>query len=240
MEKVTVIMNTLNEDRDFLIQAIESYLCQKEAELIVSTVEGDHSIEICKAYPQIKVVTLTKAEHSDNGERSPSGAYKQINNALQHVKTDWWCYASSNDISHPHKLSMEVSECIKHGKLICYSAFDTMNEKGERTNTRRFPEYNYKRHLEANFVNDCSMIHRSILEEFLPFDLSLKNLGHWDLWLRVYESKGDVFCYNPNPTWSYRIHETSMRENRLKDDKKRKAEQLDRIRMIEKHINLNK
>lgn len=237
LPKVTVIMNTLNEDKKFLVKAIESYYHQKgvELEFILSTVEGDHSIEIAKLYPNIKVVTLSKEEHSPNGERSPSGAYKQLNNALTHITGEYFCYASSNDTAEPYKLYNEV-RCLKLSKkLVCYSDFYTMNENDRKINVRRFPDYIYKRHLENNFVNDCSMVDSSIVKLFLPFDLSLKNLGHWDLWLRVYEELGDVFYHNPNPTWNYRLHSTSMREIRQKDDKKKRQEREDRKNMLKRH-----
>lgn len=236
--RVSVVMNTLNEKPEYLIKAIESYLNQVgvEVELIVSTVKGDKSVKLIKDnYPDVKIVTLTKKEHSSNGERSPIGAYLQLNNALKHVTGKYFCYASSNDYAKPNKLMSESNILERTNKKICYSAFEYVTDSGEITNRFRVREYDYASHLIGNFVSDCSMISTELLRKYTPFDLSVKNLGFWDMWLRVYKGEGDVFVNNPKPTWCYRQHKTSMRAIRLADPEKQKQELADREEMLNRH-----
>jgi glycosyltransferase involved in cell wall biosynthesis len=238
MDKVTVIMNTLNEDKKYLTEAIESYINQEGVELqfIVSTVEGDHSIKyIKKNFPSIELVITKRSEHPVSGnEMIPKGAYIQLNNALQCVKGEFVCYASSNDRALQGKLLQEVTLMKAYKKDVCYSNYSMIRSDGSFIKVMKFPSYNHKLHLQGNFVSDCSMFRSYLIKEFLPFKLELKNLCYWDFWLRLHKAKGNVFIHNINPTWEYRQHETSMRLKRIADPEKQKQEMKERQELISK------
>jgi len=203
MNDCTVIINTVNEVPERLQAAIHSYKTQVGADvhILISTVEGDPSSEL----PHEIVI-------------SPKGIYQQLNNAVKHIYTDWWCYASGNDIAHTNKIQSEIMRCKNQRAKVCYSDFNMGTPSG---GFRRmiFPEYNYDTHVKGNFVNDCSMIHHSLLK-YMPFQFEKwGNLSHWDFWLRVYEAEGNVFCHNPYPTWDYIQHEDSKHIMRSKNPK---------------------
>lgn len=223
----SVIINTYHEKPEYLKQAIQSYLSQTmPVEIIVSAVNNDPNIPLIQKYP---VKLILKPPH----EKSPSGAYEQINNALPHLTGDWLCYASSNDYAEPHKIEREILTCQSQGKEVCYSNFNEITEDGMYVLTRSFPEYDHAKHLEGNFVSDCSLMSRRLVNKYLPFDLSMKNYAYWDLWLRIYKGEGDVFCYLPHATWNYRrcsdsMHSTRTAEQQLDHDR-------DREMMLNKH-----
>ena len=87
--KATVIINTINETPERLMLAINSYKNQVgvSLQIIISTIEEDTSIKIAKQMGCDVVINPEK------------GIYKQLNNAINYIKYDWWCYASGHDIA---------------------------------------------------------------------------------------------------------------------------------------------
>ena len=232
--KVSVIMNTVGERQDYLSLAIESYLDQKgcEVELIISTITGDVNINFVKEkYPQVKIITMDKL-----CEKSPKGSFLQLNNAFPHITGDWFTFASSNDIAIQTKLIQEVEMCLNNGKKeVCYSSFHLIDEIGNLIRTQLFFPYNYDKHLIGNFVSDCALISKRLVDEYLPFKVDLNNYAYWDLWLRIYEGEGNVFIYNKTPTWGYRQIETSMHIDRQKSELKLAEAKRDKEIMLNLH-----
>lgn len=215
--RASVIMNTIGERRDWLDKAIQSYICQ-DCELLISTIEDDVNLEYIKDnYPKAKIIITEKNSHPySKGIKTPKGSFIQLNNALSHITTKWFTFASGNDYAYLNKIDDEVLMCEKNKKLICYSAFDNLLNDGTKT-TQLFHDYDYQKHLRGNFVSDCAMISKDIVDKFLPFRIELNNYAYWDLWIRVYKSMGDVFIYNPTPTWVYRQNNDSMHNGRSRE-----------------------
>lgn len=231
--KVSVIMNTVGERQDYLTLAIKGYLNQVgvEVELIISTITNDINIYFIKEnYPTVKIVTMDKLV-----EKSPKGSFLQLNNALPHITGDWFTFASSNDTTSYTKLIQEVEMCLKNNKEVCYSAFNLINEDSQFIRTQSFFDYDYQKHLIGNFVSDCALISKRLVDKYLPFKVELNNYAYWDLWLRIYEGEGNVFTYNPNPTWGYRQIETSMHIDRQKSELKLAEAKRDKEIMLNLH-----
>ena len=223
--RATVIMNIREEQPEHIIKAVESYASQN-CDIIISTVEGDPCIEMLKG---LKIVTLNNPP-----ERSPVGAYLQLNNALEYISNEWWCYASSNDISYPNKIETEISTCLEQGKKICYSSFDTMDEQGQLNGRREMHDFDISQLLRGCYINDCSMINAS-LNKYLPFKIQHKNYGYWNLWLTAYKNEGNIFAYNPVPTWRYRLSSNSMHIKRQRDPKLMREFEADKNIMLNEH-----
>lgn len=220
MKECTVIINTFNEIPERLQATTNSFLNQKntDPQIVISTVADDPSLKYCGS--SCNVIT------------SPKGIYSQLNRAIQLVETDWWCYSSGNDIAHPDKIRSEIDCCLRKKKLVCYSDYVKVSPSGERQHVK-FPEYNFDKHLKGNFVNDCSMIHKSLLK-YAPFQFEQwGNLSHWDFWLRIYKGEGDVFCHNPIPTWDYIQHKNS--QHILRTAEQEKQMQLLRNKLYDEH-----
>lgn len=234
----TVCINTLNEHPDYLCQAIESYLRQTSpVHIILSTVERDRSVPFVREnFPSVQVLEFPVRDHPiSHGIKSPVGSYLQINYALEHLRGDWFCFASSNDTAHPDKIRMEIASCLDNNKEICYSAFNEVTEDGEYLRTLKFGKYSYDRHLQGNFVSDCALVSRRVIDKYAPFRVTMKNYAYWDFWLRVYKGEGDIFCYNPLPTWNYRQSSESMHIKRMKSPDEVAKNNQDREFMLSFH-----
>lgn len=214
MDNVGIIINSYKNNPDTLAKAIGSCLDQTgvNIKLVISTVTGDTSIAVAtKISKSIKIVISEKP-----------GIYQQLNFALPQIaKTDWFFYFSGNDICHRDKAQQEISACKSANKSVCYSDFNTVNElTGTRVQTR-FYDYNFKRHLTGNFVNDCALVKTNILNKYSPFVLKWGNYAYYDFWLRIYKGEGNIFCYNPNATWDYYIRSSSKHVIRRKNPKEK-------------------
>ena len=225
LPKATVIINTYRESIKLLSETIMGYEAQEgvDLQILVSTVSGDPSIPIA-------------IHRGHDVAISPEpGIYSQLNNSLKYVTGDWVCYASGNDFPAPDKIASEIKMCKKKKKKVCYSAFYKTDSLLCVRSIAKFQPYDYQRHLSGNFVNDCSMISKKILDKYGPFDEQWGNHAFWDFWLRVYEGEGNVFTYNPVPTWYYRLTSESQHIKRSRSEEAKKINESLRIKMIESH-----
>ena len=229
---VSVIINTYKEDETILRQAIESYISQMgvSTQVIISTVVGDTAVKIAESYQGVEIF-----------QSEEPGIYQQLNNALEMVSGDWFVYASGNDIAKPNKLYNEVECCRRNNKLICYSDFVIVDHKLKMIKKRMFHPYDPEMHLKGNYVNDCALMHRSILDKFKPFNWQKwGNHAYYDFWLRVYRQIGDVFCYNQSFEWFYRMSPTSSHVVRAQDTAKKLANKKIRNELTVFHRQLRK
>ena len=237
-DTVTIIMNTYKENKIFLKQAIDSYICQKDVniQLIISTIENDSSISFIKENYEDSNIDLCISTLKEHPGKGVKGIYYQLNKATLMIKNDWFCYASSNDVALPDKLIKEITLCKKKKKYVCYSDYNTTNTNLNIIKKHKFPSFNYNTLLKENFINDCAMIRTDILKKFLPFDDTYYNCGYWNLWLRIYSKLGNVFIHNPNPGFLYRHEKTSTHILRNKNKNKQLMYQNEKLKMIKNHI----
>ena len=142
-----------------------------------------------------------KKEHPGKGVK---GIFYQLHKATELIKSDWFCYASSNDVALSNKLKNEVYFCKKNKKAVCYSDYITTDVYLRKIKLVKFPDFNYKKLLKGNYINDCALIETNVLKDFLPLDDTYPNCGYWNLWLRIYVKLGNIFVHNPTPGFLYR------------------------------------
>jgi len=200
--------------------------------VIVSTVDGDANIPlIVSDFPSVEIVTMPREKHPGH---SPLGSFIQLNNAMPHVKGEWWCFASGNDYVYPNKVESEI-RAAKQAKVV-YSDFNYVSETGGIKSRQRFRPYDPNAHNTTNIIPDCSLIHSSILYDFMPFRTEFNNYAYWDLWLRVREKYGpSVFAHNPLATWGYRQGSADMHVKRTKSPEQQAQATADRKRMLNTH-----
>lgn len=228
MEKVSIIMNSYNENPKWLNEAIDSCLYQQgvDVELIISTVKGDNAAVEAKKRNIICI------------ENEIPGIYPQLNSALSEISGQWYTYSSSNDVMLLTKLKDEIELCIKNSKKICYSAYYECDQDLKIKRTVNLKDYDYSQHLKGNFVSDLSVVKIDILEKYKPFKELYKMQAYYDFWLRIAEVEGkDIFIYNPKPEWKYRVNNDSIHIKRAKDKDRIKKYISEQRSMVNDHIN---
>ena len=225
---VSVVMNCYNEQPATFLRAANSYLYQKrvKVQLIISTVAGDPCIALCKNLP----VTLLVNEKAD--------IWHQLNNGFKAVKGDWVTFASANDMAIKDKLIKEVNACLKNNKKVCYSAYYMYYPVFKFKHIVSFFDYDYERHIRHNFVSDCSLFSKELLDKYGPLKEEFINSAFQDFWLRIYEGEGNVFYYYPIPTWIYYQRKDSRHISKRKNPEILQKEKEARQKMIETHLNI--
>ena len=228
----SVIINTFNGNQKWLLDAVHSYLDQKDVniQLIISTVKGDLSLS-----------TLSSISNIEFCINKQPGIYSQLNNALSLIKNDWFCYAAGDDIAVKTKVKDEIDSCNRRGSKICASGFfitDLHLNEIRRCGTNM--SYDISEHLSRNMISDCALIHTSLIKKYGPFDLRCGNHGFWDFWLRVGKEHPEYFLLEETPRWHYRQHSEAKHAKRAKNIKKIEKNERERKLMLNKHIDLLK
>lgn len=235
---VSIVMNTYNENPEFLRTAINSCLNQLyvNVQLIVSTIEGDPAINfIKKNFNNVDLCISSKKEHPGHGI---AGIYYQLNKATCLIKGNWFTYASSNDYIISTKLYNEIYRCQKSNKLVCYSPYLRANENLIINGMCR-PKYrnNTRMNLKNLWMQDCCIINAAILKKHLPFNYKkFWNLAFLELYLRIYKKEGNIFIYNPIPGFIYRINKNSLHIKRRKNKSQRILEKKYRKILIKLYV----
>lgn len=230
----TVTINTLNEHWDNLSRELTAWLKQAD-QVIISTTDADKNIARIRAeFPSVDIVTMP---HGDHPGHCPLGSFMQLNNSIPHIKGEWWCFASGNDYVYPNKLRDEVATAKRTAARVVYSDYNYTDENGNAKSRQRLAAYDPIAHEKRNIVPDCSLIHRSILDEFMPFRCDrFRNYSYWDLWLRVHEKYGRwEFAHCPTVTWGYRQGADDMHVKRTRSIEQQEQADNDRADMLESH-----
>jgi len=229
--EATVILNTFNANQNWLQDAVESYQLQKgaTADILISTVAGDPSLS-----------TLAQQRNVRFCVSDEKGIYRQLNKAVTMIECKHVTYAADDDIALPHKLADEINLMNEHNAEIVSSAFIKTDENLQLKSVYKTPsQYDLCKHLDGNFVSDCSMLTTSLLRSYMPFDLNMGNMAHWDFWLRIASRKEpSIFYFNPDPTWLYRQHNEAQHIARGRSSEKLKKNNSSYRALMKKHERL--
>src|ERR1035437_6245400 len=110
--KVSVIMNTYDEDPLALAKAIKSYVTQEgvKMQLIISAPLDDKNLSLLMECvvnyntPEANVELNLVTRH----EKCPTNSYRQLNSAIKMVSGNWFAFASSNDTATQYKFLTEI------------------------------------------------------------------------------------------------------------------------------------
>lgn len=233
MYTASVIINTYNGNQSWLIDAVDSYLNQKnvDIQLIVSTVEKDPSLITLKGY----------SDKIDFCISDYPNIYYQTNNGLKLVKKEWFAGAAGDDIANNDKIYEEIEVCLANNKKICSSGFTITDENLKAIVKRgKQREYSLEQHLKGNFVSDCSLIHSSLLKDYGPFDLNCGNHAFWDFWIRIAKDHPEYFIFDEKSRWLYRQHSNAQHIKRSKNKRKIIKNEAEHKAMLNKHIDILK
>jgi glycosyltransferase involved in cell wall biosynthesis len=161
----------------FLRQQIDSILPQLKDgdELIISDdASTDNSIEIINSYPDPRIRLLRSLKFG-----KPSKNFEYV---LSHCKNDLIFLADQDDVWHPNKIEIMVSELELHDLVVCDCRL--IDEKGYILSDSFFDQNHsqnglVKNLLKNSFVGCCMAFQRRVLERVLPFPPKISTHDQW-------------------------------------------------------------
>ncbi|MCE5334045.1 MAG: glycosyltransferase [Desulfobacteraceae bacterium] len=181
---ISVIIPTHNRS-DFLLQAVDSVLKQKQAsqpvELIV--VDDGSTEDICSALSSAPgEIGFLRQEHS--------GVSAARNLGILAARGEWLAFLDSDDLWLPAKLAAQEQFFRENPDMLLCQTEEIWLRNGRRLNPRKYhrkPEgYCFDLLLERCLVSPSAvMMHRRLLDRVGLFDESLPACEDYDLWLRI-------------------------------------------------------
>jgi len=161
----------------FLRHQIDSILPQLNDgdELIISDdASTDNSIEIINSYDDPRICLLPPLKFG-----KPS---KNFEYALSHCKNDIIFLADQDDVWHPNKIKIMVSELNLYNLVVCDCRL--IDEK-DNVLSESFFDQNHSQNgmvkniLRNSFVGCCMAFQRNVLEKIFPFPTKISMHDQW-------------------------------------------------------------
>jgi glycosyltransferase involved in cell wall biosynthesis len=188
---------------------------------------------IAQTYPKVELIVVPVADDRETNDvldaileqhlfkivgSDKANIIHQINKGLEAASGEYVTLIASDDFMLPGKIADEVNVARMRNALLVYSLFFYGDENLTITGgvtIQSVPEFSYDTLVRRNYITDCSLVHRSIYDEFGSFDESLQILAVYDKWLHIAERYPDRIVRNPVPTFIYRQHGNQAHEKRI-------------------------
>jgi len=208
---VSVVIPTYHHDQ-YLMTAVRSVQAQTypRVQLLVVMVGDDKDTwdALEGVRYDLGIVVSDKADH-----------IHQINLGLKEAKGEFVTIFGSDDFMLPNKIEREMSVATATNAVLVYSRFFLADEHLNINAVPPLFSFSYELLTHRNFVTDCSMVAKSMYDEFGVFDESLGSLAVYDKWLHIAEKYEDRITFNPYPTFIYRTHREQKHASRVQDPK---------------------
>ncbi|HWP31636.1 MAG TPA: glycosyltransferase [Fimbriimonadales bacterium] len=205
--RVSVIIPSYNHEK-YIKECIESVLTQTYSDteiLVIDDASKDNTPEILKGYENgIRLIL-----HDTN-----RGTYKVLNEGLSLAKGEYCAILNSDDVWLPKKLELQVHLMDAHPEYVfCHTYGKFIDQNGKEIPGRpmgfEFPRVPSGDILPRLVTNNCViassvLLRVEIARTVCGFDESFRNLGDWDMWLRLAE-QGEVGFVDEVLTL-YRVH----------------------------------
>ncbi len=203
---VSVVIPVYN-GANYVREAIESALNQtyKNIEIIVvNDGSTDNTEEICLSYGD-KIRYFAK----ENG-----GVSTALNLGIKNMKGEYFSWLSHDDFHYPTKIESQIKACLEKKVLMCFSAFEYLNDYNKTKFTLRVLDYydyeqvtsNYFGMLMHLFTLGISLIHKSVFAKVGMFDERLRTTQDYDWFIKA--TQAIKFTYTNEPLGFIREHQT--------------------------------
>lgn len=184
----SVIVPTYNQAQ-YLGAALDSLLAQTYTNweaIIVDDGSTDNTFEVMQRYKASD--KRFKTYHKENG-----GVATALNVGIQHAKSEWICWLSSDDWYENDKLENHYHAITEYPEIKFFIShwFLFLQQSGQKINQGLWleipvKEFQVTRFFLANYVHGNSIaIHKSVFQNIGVFDEALRQGQDFDMWLRI-------------------------------------------------------
>jgi glycosyltransferase involved in cell wall biosynthesis len=212
---VSVALCTYNGEK-YLAEQIESIINQTYTNLDIVIVDDrstDSTFNIAKQYAE-KDARVRCISNSEN-----LGFNKNFEKALSLTRGDFIAISDQDDIWEPKKIQVLVNS-IKDNWLVfsnsIYITGDGIPTGNSLLQGFKFGNWDFRSTLILNYITGHTcVIARQFLEYILPFPIT----GYYDWWMGFIALYHNKITYVDSALTRYRVHESSVIQNVLKNDK---------------------
>lgn len=201
---ISIILPVYNGER-FLACSIESCIDQtfKNWELlIIDDCSCDRSAEIAQKYERRD--ERIHYYKNDLNRRLP----RTLNRGFSLAKGKYLTWTSDDNYYRPQALEKMLDTLENSNADFVFTAFSTINEKGETVKKNSIAEDPYHLIWKYNIVGACFLYSRAVYEKIGDYDPDLFLSEDYDYWLRVF-AEFEVAYINED-LYAYRKHDKAL------------------------------
>lgn len=200
---VSVVIPT-HDRRAMLLRALRSVLAQKEIALEVLIVDDGSTDATAEAVRSLDDPRVRVLRH-----QTPEGVASARNAGGAEARGTWIALLDDDDLWAPNKLVQQVTTAEQAGTRWVYAGAVEIDETGSLLGGERPPppellvrEFTRRNLMPAGSSN--VVMHADVFRSSGGFDVGLRHLADWDMWLRL-TRQGSPACV-PDPLVAYRLH----------------------------------
>jgi glycosyltransferase involved in cell wall biosynthesis len=204
MPRVSALITSYKHER-WLRECVDSALAQTYSDLEVIVIDDnspDSSPEILKGYGgRIRLALNSKNR----------GTYGVLDQALEMATGEYVAVLNSDDVWEPSKIQRQIENM--GDAVLSYTGGMFIDDDGAEIYGKpmgwapptSLPDHHFARLIESNYIIASSaMLRADVAREVGGFDDGFKNIGDWNMWLKMAE-KGK-FSFARGTLTRYRIH----------------------------------
>lgn len=202
MNRVSIVIPVYNGEK-YIQETLESVLGQTYADrevIVVDDGSTDGTLEILSTYgDKLRVF-----------RQENRGAAAARNKGIQEATGKWVAFVDADDVWLPEKLEKQLAACGDYVWSHTTSLFSGGVNNGKRDCdfTPKFSGAVLEKLVKGNFITTSTVVvERKVLLALGGFDVSLRSIQDWDLWVRI-ASENDLGYLGEELT-IYRVHPAS-------------------------------
>lgn len=182
---VSVVIPTYNTEPKYLVAAVKSALAQTVPTEVIVVDDGSDKPVVLDISPSADRSVMV-IRHEKN-----LGIAAALNTGISAMSTEWFAWLSADDMFEPEKLEMQLAALAFTRLKCCYTSYDIRCDRHRAVKHPRFVAWNTMEEQHAYLSRGCSingstvLIHKSVLDEAGPFDVSYKYGQDWEMWARI-------------------------------------------------------
>ncbi len=187
--------------------------------------KGDYEVIIVNdgstdEYSNERLLDIEKTGFYKVIQQKNQGVCAARNKAIENARGKFILPVDSDNRLQPEYLEEALSVFEQHKDVMV--VYCDYNLFGAETGIRKSGQFNLQRLMLYNFIDNCSMFRRELIEQIGGYDDTFPNIvgvEDWELWLRA-AFHGHLFHYIEKPLFDYRVADNSQIKRLIANKKK--------------------